>query len=692
MRYDVILIACLAHLAVTTCFAQRPLDRGFHHLRQGTEQEWSSFPKVAESDSLDLSFESASNGEAWCLQFRQQDVKLSWTVSLNKRPLGTLPIDENDMLLYFEIPPRVLRDGTNQLRVAPNRGGRQASDDIRVGEFVLHEQPRSRVLGETTLDLEVRNHEDGELLPCRVTVVNASGALQSMLADDAPTFALRPGIAYTATGCVQLSLPAGDYTISAGRGFEYSRARQHITIGQHQTQKLVLDLTREVPTAGLVACDTHVHSRTHSGHGDATVLERMVTLAGEGIELPIATDHNAHIDHQPFAEEVGVRRYFTPVIGNEVTTPVGHFNIFPVQSDAPIPNFQLDDFDAILAGIYRTPGVKVAILNHARDLHSGVRPFGPKLHHALVGENLAGWPLRFNAMEVVNSSATQSRPLQLLSDWMGLLNRGLKVTPVGSSDSHDVGRHFVGQARTYIRCDDRDPGNIDVDQAVRNFVQGQVLVSYGLLVDLQVDGKYRPGEVGPVLDDEVDILVRVMGPSWVSANQLTLFANGQQLRRITIPPRESATEPGKLWEQRWTVPAPPHDVHLVAVAVGPGITDLAWPTAKPYQPTSPDWTAQVIGASGAVWLDVDGNGRPTSAYEYARRLIQGVSAEPAAVLSSLAGYDAAVAAQAAHALQSGSVQLLSQDWQRALKAASPATRTGFSQYLDGWRESQRARL
>src|SRR5947207_3110790 len=97
-----------------------------------------------------------------------------------------------------------------------------------------------------------------------------------------------------------------------------------------------------------------------------------------------------------------VRRYFTPVIGNEVTTGLGHFNIFPVESGARIPDYKLKSWQAIFGEIERTAGVKIAILNHARDLHSGTRPFGPALFNAVVGENLDGWPIRFNGMEVVN--------------------------------------------------------------------------------------------------------------------------------------------------------------------------------------------------------------------------------------------------------------------------------------------------
>ena len=92
-------------------------------------------------------------------------------------------------------------------------------------------------------------------------------------------------------------------------------------------------------------------------------------------------------------------------------------------------------------------------------------------------------------MELINSGAVQTDPLQLFGDWCGLLNRGLSVTPVGSSDSHDVSRFIVGQGRTYIRCDDSDVAHIDVDSATKAFVQGKVLVSYGLLAKLT---KTRP--------------------------------------------------------------------------------------------------------------------------------------------------------------------------------------------------------
>src|SRR5690606_24283900 len=104
--------------------------------------------------------------------------------------------------------------------------------------------------------------------------------------------------------------------------------------------------------------------------------------------------------------------------GNEVTTPVGHFNVFPVGAGAAPPDHRLTAWPAAFDAIFRTPEVRVVILNHARDLHSGRRPFGPQFHNEAVGENLEGWPFRFNAMEVINSSAAQTDQLELMRDWM----------------------------------------------------------------------------------------------------------------------------------------------------------------------------------------------------------------------------------------------------------------------------------
>ena len=655
-------------------------------------REWDEFPLAAEAERIELSFDAEINNQEWTLKIRQQDVKQLWHVRINEHDLGPLRQDENDMVVYLAIAPGQVIDGANTLMVEHSGRKTRIADDIRVGEIALTRGPVNETLTESTVDITVIDATTDQPTPARITILDENGALQTVFASSDPQLAVRPGTVFTSTGRARFGLPTGRYTIHAGRGFEYSLATTSLTIPTADPAECVLQIRREVPTEGYVACDTHVHSLTHSGHGDASVHERMVTIAAEGVELPIATDHNIQIDHDPFAREVGVRRYFTPVIGNEVTTPVGHFNIFPVPADAGVPDHRLTAWGEILDEVETVTGAPIVILNHARDLHSGFRPFGPRHFNSAVATNLDGWDYRFNAMEVINSGATQSDALQLFEDWMALLNRGVFVTPVGSSDSHDVARHFVGQGRTYIRCDDRDPGNIDVDAAASSFRQGQVMVSYGLLAEISVDG-HHSGELVSVDGDSVSVDVRVLGPHWVRAERVELFANGHKIREHVIATDGDSEEEvtamrGVQWSGQWTISCPSHDVYLVAIARGPGIEQPFWKTAKPYQPTSTAWRSQVVGCSGALWLDADRDGQRTSAREYAKQSWDSSGGQLPRLLMLLTDYDSAVAAQAAEIYQASGGSFTDTSARQALQTANRTVREGFSQYMQAMRDSQ----
>jgi len=682
----------LSILVCSPCIAQEVvLTSDMHHLRHGSPREWSDFPENPESDHLQLNFLLSETGSQWTLSLRQQDVRQDWRIHLNGRELARLPVDENDMQVAFPVPSSMLVKGKNTLTVQARSS--RGSDDIRVGQIRLVARATQDVLGEATLVVIVRDEtEQPVATPCRLTIVNEAGTLIQTGARSNDHLAVRPGTVYTSTGKAVIPVPAGTYTIFAGRGFEYSLAKESVGLQVGDRRQLHLAIRREVPTGGYVACDTHVHTRTHSGHGDSTVQERMITLAGEGIELPIATDHNVHVDHSPFAVEMNVSRFFTPVIGNEVTTKTAHFNIFPVVAGSPPPDHRSSDWSETFARIDRVPGAKVVILNHARDIHSGVRPFGPKLFNDAVGVNIDGWKLRANAMEVLNSSATQTDIMQLFHDWMTLLNRGHRMTPIGSSDSHDVARHFVGQGRTYIRCDDSEPGMINVDEAVSSLLQGQVRVSYGLLTELTVEGKYTSGELARISRDFIEVDARVLAPHWIDASKILLFANGEVVREEMITPlRTEDSVAGVKWQGSWNLPRPRHDIHLVAVALGPGIDGSYWKTAKPYQPARTDWDPHVLGCSGALWIDADGDGRPTAAFDYARQIIADEQGDVAAVLKRLADYDSAIAAQCAEILQTSGRMLISPGIQQQVRSSSPVVRNGFEKYVTAWRRNQVAR-
>jgi hypothetical protein len=581
------------------------------------------------------------------------------------------------MITYWVVPAGALRAGTNELRI--HCTGR-ASDDVLVGRAALIDRPREQVLSEATVDVSVYEEPGGRPTPSRITVADEQGTLMSLGNVSGAPSAVRPGVVYSRGGAVRLTLPDGRYVIYEGRGFEYSVARTEVDLARGSSASRRLAIRREVDTAGWAAMDTHVHTATFARHGDATAEERMLTITGEGLELPVSTEHNLRIDFEARAGEAGVREDFTPVLGSEVTTPsLGHFNVFPLPPDGHAIDQAAPDWTRLREAIRGAASDPVIVLNHAQDLHGGFRPLGRARHISIAGEDLEGWRLPANAMEVLNSGAVMTDGLSLPRAWMGLLNRGILLAPVGSSDSHDVSRYIIGQGRTYVRCDDRDPGRIDLARAMEGVRRGQVMVSYGLLAEIDVTSK-GPGELVEARG-ELPVRIRVKGPGWTRAQRVALYVNGVRVREEEI---QTGANAGVKWEATWRLPKPSHDVHLVAIATGPGVAAPYWPTAKPYQPTSIEFTSYVLGLSGAVFVDADGSGTFQSALDYARREVA-AAGQTQPLVRRLAAYDAAVATQAASLLRAQDPAGFEERLGSMIPSAPAPVANGFRAYLDEWK-------
>ena len=673
--WPVLLVACGAALRGVPA-ADLVLTGRMHHLRLGDAREWDEFPEQAEAAALVLPFDASANRNERTLRLRHRDLKQSWCVRLNGRDVACLPPDEADTISYLAVPPDTLRDGGNELRIS---SGGTAPDDVLIGDVTVIDRPRAEVMAEATVDVSVHEQPGDRAVPARITVADEHGTLVSLGNATDATHAVRPGVVYSANGAARLQLPAGRYVIYAGRGFEYGVDRVAVDLARGATASRRLTIRREVDTRGWAAMDTHVHTGTFARHGDATIDERMLTLAGEGIELPVSSEHNSRVDFDGVARAAGVRRYFTPILGTEVTTPaLGHFNVFPIPPQGRAIEQRSPGWAQLRESIEAAAERPAIVLNHGRDVHGGFRPLGAERHIAVAGEDREGWALPATAMEVVNSGAVLSDGLALPHDWMALLNRGLLLTPVGSSDSHDVARYIVGQGRTYVR-DDRRPGDIDLARVMENVRRGQVMVSYGLLTAIDVAGS-GPGElVRP--RGELAVRIRVHGPGWTRAQHVALYVNGTRVREEAIP---DGTNAGVKWDATWRLAAPSHDVHVVAVATGPGVTAPYWPTAKPYQPTSTHFTPYVLGVSGAVFVDGDGSGTFESAVAYARRELD-ATPDSTALAARLGRYDAAVATQAASLLRARDPAGFEAAIGAVLEHAPAQVASGVRAYLDAWR-------
>ena len=651
---------------------ERVLDGRMHHLRSGATREWTSFPAVAEGPSLTLVFEGAANASEQTLRVRHRDLKQSWRVLINGVEIARLPPDENDMITCWAVAPGVLKDGQNELRVTGPAG---ASDDVMIGEVALIGGPRREVLSEGRLRIVVTDRAGGRSIPSRITLTDERGVMLPVGTPSGGALAVRPGVVYTGNGMADLEVAAGRYVVHAGRGVEYSVATARVDVQVRGTTTQTLVIQREVDTTGWVAMDTHIHTLTHSRHGDAAIDEQMLAIAGEGVEAPVSTEHNLRIDFDAPARAAGVRSVFTPLVGSEVTTAVGHFNVWPLAAEGPAVDPRPADWTALAASIAATAPDAVVILNHGRDLHGKFRPLDPVRHIGLTGERRDAQPFPANAMEVINSGAVTTDPLALVEDWMGLLNRGVRVSPIGSSDSHDVARFFVGQGRTYVRAPDSGPETLDPAVLAAAVRRGAVLVSYGLLAEAHV-GPAGPGGLATVGSGALEVRARVQGPSWARADRVVVYVNGvpRRTERVANP-----AGGGTKWEGQIALPRPRGDVFVVVVALGPGIDQPYWPTATPYQPTSPDFTPFVLGVSGAVFVDVDRNGRFDSAFAQAEDLVR-TNRELPDLGRQLAGYDRGVVSQVASVLRSRDPAGFEAALEVLRKAAAPEVLEGLDAY------------
>lgn len=609
------------------------------HLGKPGQYEWDEFnDRNVDGEHLKLQFKSKPNTEEHTLRIWQSNVKLNWPVKLNGKKLGILTTAETSLESVFALSSGALIEGENTLLIeAPG-----SLDDIEVGPVIIEQQPVKSYLSAAHTAVTVTDASNHTAMPCRLTLTRSDGTLQPLLAEPAGAIAARTGVVYTRDGKATIAVPAGEYVLYAGRGFEWSVEKRAISVKAGENIAVEMSLKREVDTRGWVAADSHIHTFTHSRHGDATVEERMMTIAGEGIELAISTDHNHHTDYAPVAVSTGTAPWFTPVIGNEVTTKHGHFNAFPIQAGAPMVNANELDWSKLIPAIRSTPGVKVITLNHPRDMHSGFVPFGGLQFNPKTGHHRDAAVLNIDAIEVVTSAAMQSDINLLYRDWFALLNRGHRISSIGSSDSHDVNRFILGQGRTYVAVDDQNPAGLDLDQAWDSYHKGRLLVSLGLFTNMKVNDQFKVGDLATNLGKSIHVEVTVSGPSWVQADHLALYANGIMVRETTLQDEHRSGEKARI---TWDIPKPTHDVHLVAIATGPGVKEPFWEIPRPYQATSKTFTPRVIGSTNPIWIDADDNHQFSSAFAIAQLLLRKSGGDRTKAKAMLADYDEAVAVQ-----------------------------------------------
>ncbi|MCB9489838.1 MAG: CehA/McbA family metallohydrolase [Deltaproteobacteria bacterium] len=442
--------------------------------------------------------------------------------------------------------------------------------------------------------------EDGEdtPIPARVTI---------FAGHDAPLNANVVTRSWTANGEGLVRLVPGDYTVVATRGFEYELDRQNVTVTAGNTAGVDFVLERTVDTTGYMSGDFHIHTEFSI---DSTVLaaNRIRELAGEGIEMPVITDHDFVSDYMPYAQEQGLTPFIHPVRGNEVSPYKGHTNVWPL-----VPPTDADAYFGIGLVEYdengdfvkeRTfgdlwdlaesdYGAQVFQVNHPRD---GSGWFDSVGYDPMVGVSSADpseWSPNFSAIEVWNSGKNDNGTLV---DWFSFLDQGYAYTMNGNSDSH-TSSSLLGNPRNYFAMPTDDPAEADPADMVDSILGARNVVCNGPFISFSIEGTPVGGLVTGLAKDpspDIELEIKVQAPSWVDVNYVRVYSNNGQI----VAQKEITTSTDQVvrFDETISVSAPV-DAYFVVEA---GHTSARIAPLDRGEP--------VFAITNPIWVDVDGNG------------------------------------------------------------------------------------
>ena len=467
-----------------------------------------------------------------------------------------------------------------------------------------------RLAPEGGLSFDVRDARTGEPIPCKLTLVGVAGSKDPELTrndigrseGDSAIAAYNRVMSLTGVGAAHVPFGTYDVTISRGPEWDTVTARK-VKIGAGGAV-VKARLTHVVDTHDWLSADFHVHA-ARSSDSRVPMAHRVFEFVADDVQMIVSTDHNVISDYEPFIRELGVGRYITSAVGDEMTTGRwGHFGAFPLPPDLE------------RAG-------QGAILVHGRhpaDFFNDVRKNAPgaiiDVHHPRIDSEIGyfdiahfdargdraerpGFSWDFDAIEVMNGYQDPVRRSvdRVVDDWFALLDHEHLVTATGNSDTHHLRMNIGGYPRNYVHVRDDQPSMVDGQQVASALKAHRAFFTTGPFVSLQVNG----GDIGdlvPARDRRARADIKVQAAPWISVEHVALYLNGKPIKRWEIPADVNATI---RLQEAWTFDVTGDSYVVVRVdgerPLAPVVGDRKTFTAYPFALTNP------------IFIDVDGDGR-----------------------------------------------------------------------------------
>lgn len=411
-----------------------------------------------------------------------------------------------------------------------------------------------------TLAITVRDDTTSTPLPARVVIDSGSG----------------DRIVWTdSTGDISVPVVPGTLRVSISRGLEYdSFVAASVVVADGATVPVDARLERVVDTAGWIAIDTHLHSEM-STDSTLPIDDRLRAVAGEGVEVPVSTDHDMITDYGPVITELGLDPWLGHMIGAEVSSLIwGHLNGFPFipnpdRTGNGSPSWLARSPAQVFQAMHDTGNNAIVQINHPRDGGSslfdaldldpstGIAHADPVTLGLPPGTDLSDLS-GADAIEVANSSSAGDFEM-VFDDWMKLVKNGSNTCATGSSDSHGASR-YAGEARTYVwvGLGNDVPSTVDTNAIVAAIRARNVVVSTSAFVTANI-GAAMPGDTAQVTGS-VQLSIKVQAAPWRPLARIRIYQGGQEIQSIPLDPQDTNAV---RYDQTITLTAPAADTFYV---------------------------------------------------------------------------------------------------------------------------------
>ena len=405
--------------------------------------------------------------------------------------------------------------------------------------------------------------------------------------------------AWSGTGRFVRTLPVGKYKILATAGIERDAKRWEIEVRRDENLFLSGKLPRVVTTPGQVSADLHLH-QAPSIDADIGLATRIVSIAAEGVELAVASDHYAVTDFGPMVAALvqhgALAAPLITVVGSEISTVgnrFGHFNLMPMKTTDRVV-FENTSPKRMFAEMRKaSPGGLIQV-NHPRWDDIGyfhrfkLDPKTSRLPYTMKDKFV--WD--FDAIEVMNGvdAASEAKVRKVLFDWIRLMGQGHRFVGTGSSDSHKLFFVDPGVPRTMIRHadggDDKTDLNVTSKAALAALKRGQASVTTGPFISVTLAGK-KPGQTVRG-GGEKELAIRVRAAPWIRVDEVEVLLGpkGNRIRWISLP--KGKKDVVRL-DTRLKLRIPPKSFVVVVAKGHTPLPNVFQNGIKPFAFTNPIW-------------------------------------------------------------------------------------------------------